>query len=88
MGEIKVGRGKKNNLDLGRVIEVNGDTGDSFSVFLCSNVISINASDSCIESNTWSEDECNKFEGTDTTIFPALLPKGTRMLNTFGFFYG
>lgn len=79
MGEIKVKRGKKNHLDLGRFISYNGDTGRlnwykieyQFGNWIAKRIFNI-------ESNAWSDEECNKFDGTDTNIFPALQPKGTR----------
>lgn len=53
LGEIKVYRGKKNSLDMGRVVEVNGEP----------------------EMDFWNGDECNEYQGTDSTIFPPYISK-------------
>lgn len=80
LGEFKVYRGKKNYKDTGRVVSFNGETGKQRDVFIgmfemifeISIILDIFSS---IEMNTWDEDECNTYVGTDSTIFPAFMSK-------------
>lgn len=77
LGEFKVYRGKKNYKDTGRVVSFNGETGKQIHVFI--GIIEIYEiyiiSSLSIEMNTWDEDECNTYVGTDSTIFPAFMSK-------------
>lgn len=81
MGEIKVYRGKKDHKDVGRVISFNGETGKfqhfwiNYNNRLLQIVFFID-----IESSAFEDDECKKFRGTDTTIFPSFLAKEDGLL--------
>lgn len=70
IARFAISRGVKDIKDMGRILSVNNVRWDS-QLFLAS-LIALHLSKISTQS-VWDGDECNKFVGTDSTVFPPFL---------------